>query len=139
MSSATATQSTAGATLTTTAETVAITSPVLAVNAPNGQGVLISGTVAGATGTGVTSVQVRVRIGSNTTSGTVVGLVMQESAAASSFYSFGFSVLDTSVGTPSAPSGNAVYSVTVQQVGATGNGTVTLASVAIETANALGA
>lgn len=141
MSSASTVQGTGAplATLTTTAETVALTSAVLPVNAPAGQGVLIAGTVTGATGTGVTSVQVRVRAGANTTSGTVIGAVMQEAQGASSFYSMSFAILDTSVGVPSAPSGNAVYSVTVQQVGATGNGTVTLASVGIETSNALGA
>lgn len=137
MSSASAAQATGTplVTLTTTAETAAITSNALAVNAPGGEGVLIQGTVTGATGAGVTSCQVRIRQGANTTTGTVVGAVMQEAQGASSFYSMAFSVLDTSVGTAANPSGTAQYTVTVQQVGATGNGTVTLASVAVEAAN----
>lgn len=139
MSSPTVAQVTSTTTLTTTTETPAVTTPVLAVNAPGGQGVLIQGTVTGATGTGVTSVQVRVRQGNNTITGTVVGAVMQEAQAASSFYSMAFSVLDASVGVAATPAGNAQYTVTVQQVGATGNGTVTMACAGAETANAIGA
>ena len=124
-------------TLTTTTETAAITSASEVINSP-GAGVLIRGTVTGATGAGVTSCQVRVRIGANTTSGTLVGAVLQEAQGASSFYSMDFSVLDTSKGTAAAPGGTAVYTVTVQQVGATGNGTVTLANVSVQPVNASG-
>lgn len=137
MSSPAVTQVTSTTTLTTTAETAAATSPAVTVNAPGGQGIQIQGTVSGATGAGVTSVQVRVRAGSGT-GGAVIGAVMQEAQAASSFYSMAFSVLDTSVGVPSAPTGQAQYTVTVQQVGATGNGTVTLANIGAEAANAGG-
>ena len=136
MSSAAVTQATGAplVTLTTTAETAALTSNVLPYNAPGGQGVLISGTVAGATGTGVTSCQVRIRKGSGTGGAQVTDAnsTLQEAQGASSFYTMNFSVLDP------APAANAQYTVTVQQVGATGNGTVTIASIALEAANAAG-
>lgn len=123
--------------LVTTAETAALTTPAFPVNGA-GQGVRISGSVAGATGTGVTSVQVRVRAGAGTGGAIVANAVFQEAQAASSFYSMAFDILDTSVGVPATPAGNPVYTVTVQQVGATGNGTVTVALVGVETANAAG-
>lgn len=118
-------------TLTTTAETAALTTNALPYNAPTAQGLLVSGSIAGATGASTTSVQVRVYRGA-TTGGTLLA-TYQESAAASNFYSFGFSVLDT------APVASAVYTVSVQQVAATGNGTVTFCSIAVEVANATAA
>jgi hypothetical protein len=133
VSSAAVTQATGAplVTLTTTAETAVITSGVLPYNAPGGQGVLVSGLVAGATGASVTSCQVRVYRGA-TTGGTQVGVTLQEAQGASSFYSMGFSILDTT------PGANPQYTVSVQQVGATGNGTATIGSVALEAANAAG-
>lgn len=138
MSSPAIVQNTGTTTLTTTAETVACTTPPLPVNAPGGQGVLIQGCVTGATGAGVTSVQVRIRQGVGT-GGAVVGGVLQEAQAASSFYSMSFSVVDNTVGVPGAAVGTPQYTVTVQQVGATGNGTATLAEAGAETVNAQGA
>lgn len=134
MSSAAVTQATGAplVTLTTTAETIAITSAVMAYNAPGGQGVLVSGTVTGATGTGVTSCQVRIYRGAAISAPAQVGVVLQEAQGATSFYSMGFQILD------SAPVAAAQYTVSVQQIGATGNGTVTLASIALEAANAAG-
>src|SRR5215472_14718322 len=123
MSSPAITQVTTTTTLTTTTETAAATSPVVAIDQPGsaGQGVQISGCVTGATGTGVTSVQVRVRAGSGT-GGAIIASVLQEAQAASSFYSMAFQVVDNSIGVLATPIGNAQYTVTVQQVGATGNG-----------------
>jgi hypothetical protein len=120
------------ATLTTTTETTALSTPGQPFNAPGAAGVLVQASVTGATGAAATSVQIRVRQGSGT-SGNVVGLVNQVGVSASSFYQGSVSVLDTS---PPSP---LVYTVTVQQVSATGNGTVTLASIALETATASGA
>lgn len=133
MSSAAVTQSTGAplVTLTTTAETAALTSAVLPYNAPGGQGLLVSGIVAGTTGASVTSCQVRVYRGA-TTGGTQIGVVLQEAQGASSFFSMGFQLLDT------APGVNPQYTVSVQQVAATGNGTVTICSIALEASNAAG-
>jgi len=119
--------------LVTTAETAALTSAALPVNAPGAQGILVSGCVTGATGASVTSLQVRVYRGATIGGGVQIGVTLQESAGASSFYENGFSVLDT------APGANPQYTVSVQQVAATGNGTVTLANIALEVANATGA
>lgn len=118
--------------LVTTAETVALASAVMPYNSPGGQGVLVSGCVTGATGASTTSVQVRVYRGADAT-GTLIGLVLQESAAASSFYSNSWEILDA------APGVNPKYAVTVQQVAASGNGTVTFASLVLEPANVTGA
>lgn len=123
--------------LVTTAETAVITTPAFPVNGA-GQGVRISGSVSGATGAGVTSCQVRVRQGAGTGGAIVASAVFQEAQGASSFYSMAFDVLDTTVGVPAAPQGNPVYTVTVQQVGATGNGSATFALAGVETANAVG-
>lgn len=113
--------------LVTTAETAALTSAALPYNAPGGQGLQVSGIVAGATGAGVTSCQVRVYRGA-TTGGTQIGGTLQEAQGATSFYSMGFSFVDT------APVASAVYTVSVQQVGASGNGTVTAVSIAVQPA-----
>ncbi len=119
-------------TLTTTSEAAALTSATFPFNAPTASGLLVSGTVTGATGASVTSCQVRVYRGA-TIGGTQIGSTLQEAQGASSFYSMGFSILDT------APVASAVYTVSVQQVGATGNGTVTFANIAIEVSNPTGA
>lgn len=119
-------------TITTTTEIAALTStPALPYNAPGAQGILVSGVVTGATGSGVTSCQVRVYRGTAIT-GTQVGGTLQEAQGASSFYSMDFHVLDT------APAASAQYTVSIQQVGATGNGTVTYAAIALDVANAGG-
>jgi hypothetical protein len=112
-------------TLTTTAETAALTSAAVPFNAPGGQGLFVSGIVTGATGTGTTSVQTRVYRGA-TISGTLLATLQETNAAG--FYQAGFQVLD------SAPGANPVYTVSVQQVGATGNGTVTYVNMAVEPA-----
>lgn len=118
--------------LVTTAETAALTSTALPYNAPGGQGLAISGVVGGATGASVTSCQVRVYRGA-TTGGTLLGVVFQEAQGATSFYSMAFAVMDT------APVASAVYTVSVQQVAATGNGTVTTCYIAVEPATLTGA
>jgi hypothetical protein len=123
-------------TLVTTAETVALVSTTPpSWNAPSAQGAQVTANVTGATGASVTSVQVRIRQGSTVAGALVPNAngVFQESSAASSFYANGITVLDPSP--PNPP----VYCVTVQQVGATGNGTVTLANISIEPSNASGA
>lgn len=118
--------------LVTTAETVALATPVLPYNAPGAQGMQVNVCVNGATGASVTSCQVRVYRGA-TAAGTLLGVVFQEAQGASSFYAMSGTVLDT------APGAAPQYCVTVQQVAATGNGTVTQASISAEAATASGA
>lgn len=118
-------------TITTTTEIAALVSTAFAFNAPTAQGLLISTSVTGATGASTTSMQVRLYRGA-TISGTLLA-TWQESAGASSFYSNGGQVLDT------APVSGGQYTLSVQQVGATGNGTVTFANISIEPANLSGA
>lgn len=125
--------------LVTTTEAVALTSNALNVNSPQGQGVLITGLVTGVAGTGATSIQVRVRQGANTITGTTVFGPSSAAVTAGQPYAIPIRVLDTSIAVPSAPSGQAVYSLTAVQVGASGNGTVTMASVDLTVANASGA
>lgn len=100
---------------------------------------MVRATVSGATGAGVTSCQVRIRKGTDTTGAVVGGTtagVFQEAQGASSFYSMNVAALDTSLGVAATPSGEATYTVTVQQVGASGNGTVILANLSVEPAAA---
>ncbi len=118
--------------LVTTAETAALVSNAFAYNAPGGQGVQVSAVVTGATGASTTSVQIRLYRGGAIT-GTQIGPTFQQSAAASSFYSADVQWLDT------APAASGQYTVSVQQVAASGNGTVTGANISLEAANATGA
>lgn len=138
-------QVTATTTLLTTSETVAAVTPLRncdTVNSPPAEGVLISGIVSGAVGAGTTSIQVRVRqgfnggVGATAPAGTQVGNPLQVSVTAAGFHGIGFSVQDASAFAFVNP--NLQYAVTVQQVGATGNGSVTQAQIGEESCNQFG-
>lgn len=101
----------------TTAETVVGTITIPPLNQPGGDGVLISGIVTGTTGAGTTAIVVRVRQG-NGTGGAILPNSTTVQVGASLNTSAYFSCLDT---VTQYPNGN-TYSVTVQQTGATGNG-----------------
>lgn len=142
MAAPNASQVTTTTTLTTTSETVAAVTPARAVNNPGGQGVLVQALVSGATGAAATSVQVRIRQGANggvgatAPAGTQVGGTVQVAVTASSFHAVAISILDSSAfGILNAA---AQYAVTVQQVAATGNGSVTQAQIAEESCNQFG-
>lgn len=137
MSSPAVTVSTAATTLTGNTETAVVTSGAVPVNAPGGQGIQVTVTAAGTTGASVTACTLRIRAGAGT-GGAVIGAAMTELQGAAAGFTMNAVVLDTSLGTGAAPSGTAQYTATVQQVGATGNGTMALASISIETANAAG-
>lgn len=108
----------------TTAETVVATITIPPENqGSNADGIYLTGTVAGTTGAGTTQVAIRVRIG--TLTGAQVGYTFTSNATASALWSGGFDCLD---GVTSYPAGN-TYVITVQQTGATGNGTLFNAAV----------
>jgi hypothetical protein len=101
----------------TTAETVVGTITIPPENQPGGDGVVISGIVTGTTGAGTTALVVRVRQGVGT-SGAVLPNSSTQQVGAAVNTNVPFTCLDTQT---SYPQGN-TYSVTVQQTGATGNG-----------------
>jgi len=116
-------------TLTTTAETPAVVipfSPGVALNrtlaSPAGVGntpdYVMTGTVNVTAGAGTTSIQIRCRQGNNTITGAQVGTTRNETLAAGATQDFAFNFGDAGAGPAQA------YTITVQQVGATGNGTV---------------
>ena len=119
--------------LVTTAETIVLTTAALPYNAPGGAGLSVGGTVSGATGAGTTSVQLRVYRGTAISGPAQIGGTLQEASGASSFYSHDFNFLDATPGV------NPQYTVTIQQVGATGNGTATYASFVLEAVTSTGA
>jgi predicted flavoprotein YhiN len=123
----------AGTTLVTTAETVAaVITPAVAVNAPSGEGVALSGSIALNTGTAATSVNVRIRQGA-TAAGTQVGQTLGAPVSASSPALVPFDVVDTSAFALSGPADQ--WCVTVQQVAATGNGSIVQATITAESVN----
>lgn len=101
----------------TTAETVVGTITIPPLNQPGGDGVLISGIVTGTTGAGTTAIVVRVRQG-NGLAGAILPNSTTVQVGASLNTSAPFACLDP---VTSYPAGN-TYTVTVQQTGATGNG-----------------
>lgn len=121
--------------LVTTAETVAVTiSPAVAITAPSGEGVAIQGSVNVTAGTGTTAIQVRVRQGTST-SGTLVGQAVTHTLAAGATASVPVDQQDSSA---SALAGTAdQWIVTVQQTGASANGTVNSATITAESCNAV--
>lgn len=132
MSNTSTVQVTSATTLTTTTETVAATSTTNIENQPGGQGVCINGVVNVTAGTGTTAVTIRVRAGSGIT-GTVIGNAVVHTLAAAAVANIPFETLDNSAG---ALVGTVTYSVTVQQTGASGNGTVNQATIMLEPSNA---
>jgi hypothetical protein len=116
-------QATGSTSLVTTAETAAATSSLVPEQNPSGQGVRISGVVNVTAGTATTAVQVRVRAGSGVT-GTLIGNALTHTLAAGASASIPFDALDTTT-----VSAGLQYTVTVQQVAATGNGSVNQANI----------
>lgn len=121
-----------GITLVTTAETVLTTTAQRPVNAPASIGQYISGVINVTAGAGTTAFVVRVRAG-NGLSGAVIGGPETVAATASVNANVAYAQMDFTL------SGNVQYTVTIQQTGATGNGTVNFVSLAEQTANTTGA
>ena len=112
--------------LVTTAETVAVSSGQ--VPTPNEVALIyVLAMVAVTTGVGATAIQVRIRRG-NAVSGAQVGQTYTEQIGASLPTNCNAAAVDQLVNNYTAQ-----YSVTVQQVGATGNGTVTSATILVIT------
>lgn len=112
--------------LPTTTETVGVEGPTLVVNNPGGEGVSISGVVYVTPGAGTTGVTVRVRKDSIT--GPVVGVPITVPATSGSGTVVPFSLLDNTL------TGNVRYGVTIQQLGASANGTANLSTIAYKSA-----
>lgn len=101
----------------TTAETVALVTPPVSTTFA-GDSIDIEGMVDLTAGTGTTAVTLRIRRGNGIT-GTVVGVAEPDTLAAGNSAALQFQGVDT----PGDVAGQ-VYSLTVQQTGATGNGTI---------------
>lgn len=114
MAAENATTAITNATLVTTAETVVATLVMPAINEPGGQGIFIQGAADVTAGTGSTGLNLRCRIGS--VSGTQVGPTWTPSATGNGM----LGVIDTQTSYPNG----VTYVLTLQQVAATGNGTV---------------
>lgn len=112
---------TADTTIVTTAETVAATLAGVSTDRPDME-VLLSGWCQLTTGASVTSCVLRIRRGTDAT-GTLIGEGNLCAAAASAADSFDIEVKDT------PGEGSFTYVLTVVQTAATGNGTVTQASL----------
>lgn len=105
-------------TIPTTSETVLATlGPFSENQAPPAQGVAFDGNINLTSGTGTTSVVVRVRSGSLT--GPIIGVAQSQTVTAGQTINIPIAELD-----PTLVQATAVYVVTVQQTAATGNGTV---------------
>lgn len=118
MSSQTAFVSSAATSLVTTTETAVLTFTIPPENNPTGQGVYIDVNCVLTTGASVTAVQIRVRQGVGT-AGALVGVMAQtQVAAATANEQAGAAMVDPTL---TYLAGN-TYTVTVQQVAATGNG-----------------
>lgn len=118
---------TAAQTITTTTELDCGT--VSTQTNPSGENVVICGTINVTAGAGTTAVVTRVRRGEGIT-GTVVGIAASHTLAAAAVGTVAFEAVDTAV-----PNDNQVYSITIQQTGATGNGTVNGGVVKVQRAN----
>lgn len=106
--------------LATTTETAALTFTIPPMDQPTGQGVYIDANAILTTGTLATGVTVRVRFGTGT-GGALVGPAATSQAVASTAGQLGScAVLDQTLNYPQGQT----YTVTVQQVAASGNGTM---------------
>lgn len=121
-----------GVTLVTTAETVLTTTVARQVNAPSSIGQYISGVINVTAGAGTTAFVVRVRAGSDLT-GAVIGGPETVAATASVNANVAYAQMDF------VNNAQVQYTVTIQQTGATGNGTVNFVSLSEQTANTAGA
>lgn len=116
----------AAATLVTTTETVVAVLPLLAEALAGGGGYLIFGDVNVLPGTAATGVNVRVRVGS-TVAGAQVGVTDVHTVAAAAQQNIAFFALDAA-----GPRAGNQYCVTVQQIAATGNGTIIDANIVLD-------
>lgn len=116
------TQVAAAVAITTTTEKVAATTTPISTDGTN-QTVNIDASGEVTTGTGTTSIQIRVRRGTGIT-GTQVGTTQNITTTAGSLYPFSVQQGDTP-GEVAAQQ----YVVTVQQVGASANGTIDQAAI----------
>ena len=108
----------------TTAETLAANIPASPIAEPPGspQTVVVRGNIVFTTGASTTAVQIKLRVGqSNTTTAQVADTEQLQVAAATTNEELSFEFIDPAGQANLSASG---YSVTVTQVGATGNGTV---------------
>lgn len=119
--------STTDVTVPTTTETVAITSPAVKIPVATCR-VLVTAWCQLTSGAGTTTVTLRIRRGT-TTGGTQIGEAIAEplKTAAGSTEPFSIMVVDALANAASAE-----YVLTVQQAGATGNGTVVQAAIDVE-------
>jgi len=122
--------STPATTITTTSETLAANIPAFPLSPPGAaQAIVIRGNIAVTTGTAVTALAVRLRVGQNNTTTALVDAAEPMMAAASGSYSAPFEFEDTVFG-----DANSGYSLTVVQTGATGNGTITQVEYSVDLA-----
>lgn len=128
-----------GVTLVTTAETAAVTSSPVGYGQASGAGfgLAVHGYVNVTAGTGNTAINIAVRKGAGVT-GQLLAAADTDGLAAGNSESMPFEFVDTTpTVTPSGTvtgadvAGTNVYTVTVQQVGATGNGTINHATIGV--------
>jgi hypothetical protein len=119
-------------TLVTTAETVCATLSAFNTDNPSGEGVLVTIDVNISPGAGTTSLVLKLRQGTGV-GGVQVGNPI---TVASGVGAFGFSFLDNSALALNDPNG-LQYVATVTQTGATGNGSVTAATITASSATAV--
>lgn len=115
-------------TLTTTTETIIATSSVIHTGDQHGSAI-ISGYLNITAGTGTTAVQIRIRQGA-TLAGPLVGVADTHTLAAGASASIPYGNEDTSGYVQTVYGGQ--YCVTVQQVGATANGSVNDGTLKVE-------
>jgi hypothetical protein len=122
--------STTAVSIPTTSETVVITSPLVKIPVSTCR-VWVAGRCQLTSGTGTTAVTVRIRRGT-TTAGTLIGAGISEAikSAAGSTEPFALSVVDTLAGADAVQ-----YVLTLQQAGATANGSVPQAAIDVEVLN----
>lgn len=129
----------AGITMVTTAETAAVTSLPVGYNEATGTGfgLAVHGYVNVTAGAGTTAMTITVRKGAGT-GGQTLAASDTDTLAAGGSESIAYEFVDTSpILTPSGTvtgadvAGANLYTVTVAQVGATGNGTINHASIGV--------
>jgi len=121
-------QNTGAQTVVTTTELAVAQLNPYQVENPGGTGVQLSGEIAGTAGTGTTAVVARIRQGNGIT-GTVVGNPVTVSVTAGNTYEINPTVEDVN-----NLLGDIGYSLTIQQTGATANGSVSLANLTAQSA-----
>jgi len=122
-------------TITTTTETVLATMLPFNTLNPAGEGVVVSFDTMVTSGTGTTALVFRVRQGTTIT-GALVANAITVPVTAGGTLPIGFTVVDSSALALNDQNG-LQYVVTVQQTGATANGTCTAATITAESATAV--